>query len=124
MNERKLLLPKIARNVFEEATASSLGSTFHIIVAFHLKQKFGKDPYEILIENPQAFYGGLAEILGAGAEATINLVGTYLSVKYGMSCTTEEFVKLFTKGCKTQRFTLSEILESIINQEKNKLKVQ
>jgi hypothetical protein len=124
MSDRKLMLPQIAHKVFEEATASSLGSTFHIIISFHLKQKFGRDPYEILIENPKVFYNGLREVLGAGAEAVMNLVGTYLTVKYNTDFTVEEFTRLFTKDGETQRLRLSEIFENVVRQEEGKIKMR
>jgi len=123
MSEAKnVLLHKVAQKIFEEATAASLGSTFHIIISFHLKQKFGKDPYEVLIDNPKAFYNGLREVLGEGAEAIISLVGTYLTVKYDTNCTTEEFVRLFTRNGKPTKERLQEIFRNIILQEENKLK--
>jgi len=73
------------------------------------------------MENPKIFYNGLKEVLGEGAEAVINLVGTYLTVKYDTNCTAEEFVKLFTRNGKPLR-SLSEIFADIVSQEENKLK--
>ncbi len=123
MSEAKnVLLHKVAQKIFEEATATSLGSTFHVIISFHLRQKFGKDPYEVLVDNPRAFYNGLREVLGEGAEAIISLVGTYLTVKYDTNCTTEEFVRLFTRNGKPTKERLQEIFRNIILQEENKLK--
>jgi hypothetical protein len=119
--EKNVLLHKVAQKIFEEATAASLGATFHVIISFHLKQKFGKDPYEVLIEDPKCFYNGLNEVLGAGAEAVINLVGTYITIKYDINCTAEEFVRLFTRNGKPQR-SLSQIFADVVSQEENKLK--
>ena len=123
MNENKnVLLHKVARKIFEEATAASLGGTFNVIISFHLKQKFGKDPYEVLIDNPKTFHDGLKEVLGEGAEAVINLVGTYLTIKYDVNCTAEEFTSLFTKDSVSSTQKLSRIFGSIITQEEQKLK--
>jgi hypothetical protein len=119
---KQVLLHKVAQKIFEEATAASLGSTFHVIISFHLKQKFGKDPYEVLIEDPKCFYNGLKEVLGAGAEAVINLVGAFLTIKYHVNCTAEEFTSLFTKDSASSTQKLSEIFGSIITQEEQKLK--
>ncbi len=119
---RNVLLHKVAQKIFEEATATSLGSTFHVIISFHLKQKFCKDPYEVLVDNPKLFYNGLREVLGEGAEAIISLVGTYLTVKYDTNCTAEEFVRLFTRNGKPTKERLQEIFRNIILQEENKLK--
>jgi hypothetical protein len=123
MNEQKnVLLHRVARKIFEEATAASLGGTFNVIISFHLKQKFGKDPYEVLIDNPRTFNDGLKEVLGEGAEAVINLVGTFLTIKYDVDCTAEEFTGLFTKDSASSTQKLSEIFGSIITQEEQKLK--
>ena len=123
MNEEKnILLHRVARKIFEEATAASLGGTFNVIISFHLKQKFGKDPYEVLIDNPRTFNDGLKEVLGEGAEAVINLVGTFLTIKYDVNCTAEEFTSLFTKDSASSTQKLSEIFGSIITEEEQKLK--
>jgi hypothetical protein len=123
MNEKKNALSyRVAQKVFEEATAASLGATFHIIISFHLKQKFGKDPYEVLLENPTTYYAGLKEVLGEGGEAVINLVGTFLTAKYNVDCTAEEFLKLFTKDSQLSARKLSEIFRTVVIQEEQKLK--
>lgn len=123
MDEKKnALLYRVARKVFEEATAASLGATFHIIISFHLKQKFGKDPYEVLLESPTTYYDGLKEVLGEGGEAVLNLVGTFLTAKYNVNCTAEEFLRLFTKDSQLSAGKLSEIFRSVVTQEEQKLK--
>lgn len=122
MSEKKnVLLHRVAQKIYEEATAASLGSTFHIIISFHLKQKFCKDPYEVLMDNPKTFYDGLKEVLGEGADAVINLVGTFLTAKYKVNCKSEEFVELFTKDSPLSARKLSEIFQSIVTQEEQKL---
>jgi hypothetical protein len=123
MNGKKnVLLYRVAQKVFEEATAASLGATFHIIISFHLKQKFGKDPYEVLIESPATYYDGLKEVLGEGGNAVINLVGTFLTAKYNVDCTAEEFLRLFTKEGQLSARKLSELFQSVVVQEEQKLK--
>ncbi len=113
---------KFMQKIFEEATAS-LGSTFHTIISFHLKKKFGKDPYEILIEDPKRFYGGLEEVLGQGAKAVINLVGTYAIAKYNVSFTPEEFEGLFIEGGTSSTQKLSYILGCMAAREEKKASV-
>jgi hypothetical protein len=117
-----VLLYRVSQKIFEEATAASLGSTFHIIISFHLKRVFDKDPYEVFMENPKTFYDGLREVLGEGADAVINLVGTVLTAKYRVNCTSEEFVKLFVESSPLSAQKLSEIFRSIVTQEEQKLK--
>jgi hypothetical protein len=121
--ENNMLLCQVARKSFEEATAASLGSTFHVIISFHLKKKFGKDPYEVLILSPGRFYEGLEEVLDRGAEAIIRLEGTYLAAKYKIDCTADEFAAIFTKNDPKSTQKLTEIFKTLIAQEENKLKI-
>ncbi len=120
---QKALLPKVARKVFEDATVT-LGSNFHKIITFHLKQKFNRDPYEVLISDPKTFYNGLKEALGAGADAVISLVGTYIAVKYSVGCTSEEFVKLFTRNGRPSAQELLDLFKAMVREEETKLKAQ
>jgi len=118
LTNQKDLLPKVARKVFEEASTANLGLTFHIIISFHLKQKFGKDPYEVLVDDPKTFFNGLEEVLGAGAEAVISLIGAFLVIKYGVNCTADEFVRLLNKGDEPSKRRLKEILTDIAHSSK------
>jgi hypothetical protein len=86
---------------------------------FHLKQRFNQDPYEVLIDDPKRFYNELKEVLGAGAETLLYLVGTDLAAKYHINCTVEEFVKLFIRNGKPQR-SLSQIFADVANQEESR----
>ena len=120
--EQKDLLSRVARKIFEEATTSSLGSTFNVIISFHLRQKFGRDPYEVLLDCPKTFNDGLKEVLGEGAEAVIKLVGNYLILKYNVDYTAEQFVELFKKDGNSPAQRLAEILQNIITREEQRLK--
>ena len=114
IEEKSLLLYQVAQKTFEEATSSSLGPTFHVIISFHLKQRFGKDPYEVMIVKPHLFYEGLKEVLGEGADAVIALAGTYLVAKYSINCTIEEFTKMFIEKDNTSTEKLSAIFRTVI----------
>jgi hypothetical protein len=113
LSKDRVALYSIARKVFEEATTAALGSDVNAVITFHLKKKFGKDPSEVFVEDPAAFYTALKAIFGAGAENIISLVGTLLMNKYGVTCTTESFVNLMVKGDKSSKDTLGEILSHI-----------
>jgi len=105
------------QRIFSEATIEAMGSTFQaIIISFHLKQKFGKDPYEVLIEDPKAFYNGLTEISGTGADTVLSLVGTLLSKRYGSNRSAEEFLALFTRSDSQSKHELREIFRRIADQ--------
>ncbi|NLE03253.1 MAG: hypothetical protein GX638_00420 [Crenarchaeota archaeon] len=120
--ERNTLLFEVAQKSFEEATANCLGATFNVIITFHLKQKFGKDPFEVFIVNPNQFYEGLTGVLSEGAEAIINLVGTYLFTKYKINTTVEEFTNIFSKDDKLGTKKLCSIFKNVIDQEEKKFK--
>jgi hypothetical protein len=107
------------RKVFEEATSTALGSSCNTVITFHLKQKFGKDPYEVFAEDPRAFYTALEEIFGAGAESIITLVGTFLINRYGLTLSAQSFVNLVVKGDKSSKNKLQEIFSKVVNQTKN-----
>lgn len=105
------------QKIFSEATTESMGSTFQaLIISFHLKQKFGKDPYDVLIDDPKAFYNGLTEISGDGADTVLSLVGTLLSKRYGVSRSAEEFLVLFTRSDSQSKHELKEIFRRIADQ--------
>lgn len=114
--ERRILLYKVAQKLFEKVTATF---AFYPIISSYLKKKFGKESYEMFIDDPVTFYKGLEEILGAGAKTIISVIGTSLVENYGSNCTPEEFVGLVTKGDKLSKHRLSEILTNTIYVQSN-----
>jgi hypothetical protein len=109
------------QKIFGEATTESMGSTFQaIIISFHLKQKFGKDPCEVLIDDPKAFYNGLREVSGDGADVVLSLVGALLSKRYGVNRSAEEFLALFTRGDSQSKHELKEIFGRIADQPRER----
>jgi len=109
------------KRIFNEATTESMGSTFQaIVISFQLKQKFGKDPYEVLIDDPKAFYNGLREVSGDGADMVLSLLGTFLSKRYGVSRSAEEFLVLFASGDSQSKHELKEIFRRIADQPRER----
>jgi len=105
------------QEIFSEATTESMGSTFQtIIISFQLKQKFGKDPYTVLIDDPKAFYNGLTEISGLGADVVLSLVGALLSKRYGSNRSAEEFLALFTRSDSQSKHELEKFFRRIADQ--------
>jgi hypothetical protein len=115
LTKEKASLYEIARKVLEEATTTALGPTCNTVITFHLKQKFGKDPCQVFIDDPKAFYSALEEIFGAGAQSIMNVVATFLRNKYGMAYNAEEFVNLMVKSDKISKNKLEEILSSTVS---------
>jgi hypothetical protein len=119
LNKTKTTLYEVARKILEAATTTALGPTCNTVIEFHLKQKFGRDPCEVFVEDPTAFYTALKEIFGAGAESIISLVGTFLVNKYGMTASAETFLNLVVKGDESSKSRLEEILSRIAHQTEN-----
>ena len=119
LDKDKVSLYEAARKVWEEATTTSLGPTSYTVITFHLKQKFGKEPSEVFVEDPKAFYTALKEIFGVGADNIISLVGTFLTNKYGMTCSPESFVNLVLEGDESSKNKLEEILADTLHERKN-----
>jgi hypothetical protein len=110
-------LSGIVQKIFSEATTESMGSTFQaLIISFYLKQKFGKDPYDVLIDDPETFYNGLREISGTGADVVLILVGSLLSKRYGTNRSAEEFLALFTRSDSQSKHELKDIFRRIADQ--------
>lgn len=109
------------QKIFSEATTEAMGSAFQaIVISFQLKQKFGKDPYTVLIDDPETFYNGLGEILGAGADVVLSLVGVLLSKRYGANRSAEEFLALFTRSDSQSKHELNEIFRRIADQPRER----
>jgi hypothetical protein len=72
----------------------------------------------LVIDDPKAFYNGLTEILGDGADVVLSLVGTILSKRYGSSRSAEEFLALFTRGDSQSKHELKDIFRRIADQER------
>ena len=108
-----------ARKVLDEAITKALGSANNAVITFHLKQKFGKDPSEVFVENPRAFFVALQSIFGAGAESIVSLIGTFLITRYGMAYSTGEFLELLKVGDRSSRDKLEEILSKIASEKEN-----
>jgi len=109
------------QKIFSEATTESMGSTFQaIVISFQLKQNFGKDPYDVLLDDPETFYNGLREIVGAGADTVLSLVGSLLSKRYGVSRSAEEFLALFTRSDSQSKHELKELFRRIADQPRER----
>jgi len=87
-----------------------LGPSFHVVIMFHLKRQLNHDPYEVLWEDPYAFYAKLRELFGYGAETIVRLVGKKLAEKYAINFAPEELQKLMTDKDESSKNKLRKIL--------------
>jgi hypothetical protein len=54
--------------------------------------------------------------LGAGADTVLSLVGTFLSKRYGVNRSAEEFLVLFTRSDSQSKHELKELFRRIADQ--------
>ena len=114
----KSALYKTAREVFEEATTPVLGLTVYKVLCFHLEQRIGKDPYEILLEDPQKFYEEFEKLFAKGTDVLLNYVGKCLEDKYCTNFSPEKFVELLYKGDESSKDKMIEIMTTIYEKKK------
>jgi len=107
------------RRIFQEAYGLTIGQTFSSMVNYILDQKFGKDPYEVLCDDPSQFYHGFKEVFSDGAEIALSMVGKVLVEKYGVNIPFEGFTAILAKGDDSSKNKFREIMEKAIMSGKN-----
>ncbi len=112
MTEKPTLL-LTAQEIFEEAFTLILGPSICEVIASSLQKRFGKDPYEVLFEEPAVFYTECAQILTGGTDVLLRCVGECIAEKYKVSCSPEEFVKLLHSGDESSKAKMHKILAEI-----------
>jgi hypothetical protein len=65
----------------------------------------------------------LKKVLGAGSETVVSMIGTFIEIRYGVNCTTDEFVRLLTKGDEPSKRRLKEILTGIAHSSKEAVNI-
>lgn len=102
--------------VFSEILRSSLGRAASEVILFLLRRELGRDPFEVLWENPKTFYRGMEKILGIGAEVLIKLLVSRINSELGLSMSAERFLELVQSSNKSSveeiRSFLAKISES------------
>lgn len=89
---------KIFGDVFKRALYSSLGETAGEAVLFFLRREMNRDPFEMLWENPGAFYRVMESIFGAGTKVLVAMLITKVNQEYGLSISSERFLDLMRRG--------------------------
>jgi hypothetical protein len=114
MAEEGMREHRLIRRILREAITEALGSSPHKIILFHLERLFGEDPYDVLAEDPRAFYIGLQRILGPGADVVLSFVGAYLRKRYHVEFPVGEFLTVFTTGEEKQKLRLFEAISKCV----------
>lgn len=106
------------RKTFEEAIDNSLGVSAKEAIIFHLRKRLGGDPFQVLWENPAAFYKELEKIFGSGAIFLIKLFVDGLNKKFNSKHSPETFLKFLTANDKRLLAEWHKLLENILTQTK------
>jgi len=110
--ERVIILNKL-RETFREVIASSMGSSVCEVVEFYFRTNLGKDPYEELWDNPQAFFNILQRVFGSGTEIFVRLLVDGINRKYGLRYDAEALIKLMGDKNEESKKRFREILRRI-----------
>lgn len=82
------------REICKKILYSSLGESSGEAVLFFLRKGLSKDPFEVLWNNPKAFYREMEKVFGIGANVIINLLVTKINNEFGLSMSFEHFLEL------------------------------
>ncbi|MEM1674610.1 MAG: hypothetical protein QXN24_08620 [Candidatus Bathyarchaeia archaeon] len=109
---------EVLRHVFRRFLCSSLGESAGEAVLFLLGRDFGRDPFEVLWDDPGAFYSALERIFGAGAKVIMNILIAGVNGECGLNMSPERFLELMRSGSvKEIQSLLREIAESYKGKE-------
>lgn len=109
----KAVIYRIAKKVLEEATMPVLGLAAYEAVFSHLQQRLGREPNEVLVDNPKKFYEEFENVLASGADILLKHVGKCIAENYGIPCSSEEFIEILCRGNELSREKIVEIMSAI-----------
>jgi hypothetical protein len=101
------------RRAFEETINDSLGVSVKEAIVFHLRMRFGRDPFKVLWENPVAFYTELEMIFGGGAKFLVKLFVDGVNKKFNLKHSPETFLRFLTANDKGLLAEWHALLEGI-----------
>lgn len=85
---------KVFRMVSRRVLCSSLGFSSGKAILFFLKEALGRDPFEVLWENPKAFYDEIVKVFGDGAKILISILVENINLECGLSMSPEHFIEI------------------------------
>ena len=93
-----------------------MGRASFTVLEYHLSKRLsGADPFELLLDEPNAFYEALASIFGAeGSLLFLKTVFKQIVNGYQLNnWNAEEFAELLARGGREARESLMKLLESL-----------
>ena len=121
--DKRVIISKV-RKIFGEIMGSALGPSISVIIGFQLEKRLNRDPFEVLWENPKAFYTELRNMFADGAEVLISVVARGLMKRYNLGLSSDEFLKLISSDDEKSKEKLHKIwinLAKSSNPKKNVL---
>lgn len=77
---------------------SLFGEPGREILLFYLRKSLGRDPFEVLWEDPRVFYHGLEKFFGVSARIFIEVLINKVNEECGLNASPERFVRLMKEG--------------------------
>ncbi|MCX8170576.1 MAG: hypothetical protein N3E47_01195 [Candidatus Bathyarchaeota archaeon] len=99
------------RAVFRRALCSSLGESAGEAILFFLRVELGRDPFEVLWEEPKTLYQAMEKILGMGTRVLINALVTRVNWEYGLNMSPERFMELMRSEDQTSHREIRTLLK-------------
>ncbi len=115
-----MLYASIFRSVFEKF----MGSSSLAVLEYQLSKRCPRaDPYELLLDNPEAFYEALIQIFGAeGGFLFLRLVFKQIVNGYELTeISPDELAESFIRGREQARTMLLKLLEKLSTSSKGEL---
>lgn len=75
---------EVFRNVFRRVISSCLGGSVVEAVLFLLRERLRRDPFEVLWDDPKAFYSEMFRVFGDGAKVLVSVLVVGINNKYGL----------------------------------------
>lgn len=89
---------EIVRVICREILHSSLGESAGEAILFFLRSNLGRDPFEVLWDDPGAFYREMEKIFGVGAKVLVKLLVSRINSELGLNISPERFLELMQRG--------------------------
>ncbi len=80
---------------------------------FHLRLRLGRDPFEVLWNEPTLFYKTLRDLFSDAADLLIDFLACEIRRRYGLPLSKEELLRFLTDTQKSSLREWQELLEKI-----------
>ncbi|MEM1673346.1 MAG: hypothetical protein QXI56_00540 [Candidatus Bathyarchaeia archaeon] len=89
---------EVSREIYKRVFNSLLGESVCEASLFFLYRRLGRDPFEVLWDDPKTFYRELERIFKVGAKVLIKLLVSRINSEFGLNMDPEHFLELMQRG--------------------------